>query len=1699
MANEFHPVVLSADTANLQESGLSSISRAITEGAPAAAASGLLSIWNTFQPAEDEVNTSRFLRDIDSSIGDYYDTHKEAVDMVGFVGTAFLPGLAGIKALKMARSGNALGPVSRALNIFPTKKAQYLEQAMQEIGRTGGAIPKLGTAARMKNVGWEAADQALQGLAFESAVALTMSDSPIFDESTAGDFAWNMTLGTVLSGVIGGPLASIGARGILKTVQADVEAAKRTTDVVFDFSKLGLMPGTSTLLFAENIAKLPDQFVNLKFKYKYDGVTRSIVLEDSASMLADTRKSAVKAGEQKLALAFNELAQGNELVGQSYLGLIKDRLITAREAGKTIDEQIELVTGYLNSVRAINPINVDKAIISGKKFYVNIEPENILDEFSLQRVPGKTGKSAYQLAAGVTSKTLKRQSFESTGFPTLKAAWRSGQVDADVLIMPNGRAAINPNSKQVVRIFEDINKVDMYVNLRTGVVSPETVVHFADTIQPGRLFSTVDSIGFGNKVYRQAATATTDLGRSAIEGSARWAWAAKFGANDLLKVTGGTVDSLDLPMLGRLLELQKEVGSDKLSKFFIKHEDELLSVQDFLDSGVTLQAKKYEVLQRELAKGEHYDISHISAHLNAPEDFIEEAIQRNFAPARTGEVLKPDYRVADALAPKSVQVTWDFKEAAAKSGLDPLELYNQNFGPAFLASKELSRFYNQEVREMIGKTAGNAVLGKYAKNFPDAPKNLSATTTQEGAGAQLAGASNANYGDTSGLYAQETGKQVAITTQAINDAEVLAMSPAINGIKGNKAAAVELGVLTNALRKSKYRYQLDPDGTQRVVSVDVARLAEKESITIDEAVELLAQDGKVGHILDVENAEVMDFWKIHAQINGARQEKFTTLHNASGLATTGVNTNVIFVPPVNTVKYPYHAFVTTKKQIGIASDVTMITAKDEASLRKLIEEIDSAKYDVHFKKDSELYHKAKGDYDYQLTVHESTINSDLARTGRLADMFPETTAQGVLTDYLEFHSKQTDRLIRTAVQVKDRQFFGELQFLSDNYRRVSESTATGFTTMLKKKVADPFGDYIKTALNVSKQQEFPLLDSLNEFIDKVGVSFGKQFDLAHEMAVLKKNVVDPITGKEMTPWAYADQVSKNAGLGMPYGTGTNNPLVNSYIEANKSFPRNVIRESFQKANMLLANFVLRLDFANSIINTISTAVMVGTEMQSIRSLVANDSKLAGALNELRTLAVPGQSVRVPSTTKLLGNAVNNFFGAEKTQLLTRYKDIGAIKTVLSTYHDILDDLAFNSVLNPVKWTDKVNASVEKMATYTGNNFSEEFTRFVTADVMRQLTDPIVAAGKLSVKDQNAYMNVFVNRVQGNYVTSQRPVIFQGTTGAAVSLFQTYAFNVLQQLHRHIQGRDAKTLATFAGLQSTVFGLNGLPFFDAVNSHLIGSQISGNTYHGDAYSVLPAFNKELGDWMLYGTASAFPLFTGTSPALYSRGDINPRHLSVIPIVPTDVPAVQASLKLIKAITETGKNIVGGADITDSLLNGLEHQGISRPLAGFAQLLAGRSTTGSGALISASNDLAVTNRFAAVSDRFLSIEGVSRLAGARPMDEAVALNNIYRNKAYDALDKRRLESLGRTVKTALRNNEAPDEDMLNSFMAKYAAAGGRQENFSAAMQRWQRDASTSVINRTATTLGKNSSRRMQEIMGGYVAPDFTTPPATQGDTQ
>lgn len=1710
---QYHPVVLASDTTDYQAGTMSRITDALAKGLPAAAASGALSIVNTGldyfnkTPYNIEDSIRRFGG---NSMGDYYAENKEAIDIVGFVGASLVPGSLGIKGLQMARSGNMLGNTSKFLAIPATRRNEYMQKALQEVAADGGVVKSILSSNRRSQLLWETADQAMTAAAFELGVVAAMHDSPIFDDASLTDFGWNMALGIGLGAGIGVPLATLASKGILNAAAKDIQLQMRQADVVSDLQKLGMAPGTDALLMAESILNLPKQFDNLNFKYKVtqlDGTrtTETIELQTGATITA-ARNKAERLGTETLALKFNTIAQNNEVVGQSFFEALQRGVSAAKETGMGPDEILQRVHGYLNNLQSARPVDLDRYALEQRKFYIIIRPEGLpkdkrtlSDMFSLTRQRGKTGtettsKQAYYLAEGVTDDQINVVDFMQTGAKRVKDVFKSDPT-ADAVMLPDGTLRINPESTNILRLREKATNVKMLMDLEELSLSADTILAFGDTVTKGGVKSVIDSIYVGNRAYKQEASRVVDLVSSPLEAGARYAWASNLSATQLKTVLRAGLNTSDLPVLDRVVELMADgtLSPEFLRTINIVDNGVTKKFDDFVDLRQVPAMQRIQVLQEQLEaigqSGGRSDIPNthaIAQHLNTDRRWVEDVIERGYTQPRP-DMPGTIYSTKQALLPKTIQLEWNFSAVStARRGqnqgvyLLPEEAYNMNMGPNHLVTKELTRHYQLEIARKINISAADSAAGADANLIPHtsefmgmgnkftSKEKLSQSTTAQGAGATLFGAANAGYGDKAKLFVQELGKNVALLSQKWRDATIESLSSYVNALRESPRASAELGILTTALRKSEFRYVFDDPVlggvSTRIVSEAAVKLAKELNNDMEAALAQLAGRNRSPHSFEIESREVRDFLRASVARNETRLDKFTTLYNAAGLVKHRPMTGVVYAPPINTVKYPYHAFVKTKEKIGLTSDVSMITARSEEQLRTLAGKV-SDDYDVFFKANTDNYFKAKGEYDYQNTLNEPLVNSDLARRGVLADFFPETRLENIMEDWLGWHAKQEEKLVRNIAQTKNREFFSELELLSQQYRLESESLTRGIGSLFKAKVADPFGDYLKTALNISKQQEFPLMDSLNDFIDKVGIKAGEALNTAFAQA-----------HNNMISWEDANSIIRRYGLPELYRD------VDTYITANERVPKNIIREFFRKANMALATTTLRLDMFNSLVNVISTPIMIGTEMASIKGMIANNPQLVGKLSELTSIQVPGQAMRVPSTTKLIADSVKNYFGANKDALITRYKDIGAVKEISQIFHEMLDDLAYRPNIAPRQWVENANAGIERAAKLMLNNFSEDFSRFIAADVMRQLSDPVVSAGKMSVKEQNAYISSFVNRTQGNYVTSQRPIIFQGTTGAAVSLFQTYAFNVLQQLFRHAEAGDKKTLAIFAGLQGSIFGLNGLPFFDATNTYLLGSWLANNPQHKDVYSVLPSFNKELGDWMLYGTASAFPLFSGSFPALFSRGDINPRHVTILPTNIVDVPAVSASIKLVGQLAEFGKNVLGGADLSNAMLSALEHQGWNRPLAGFAQVLAGRSTTSTGSLISAANELETTSMLAAMTDRVVNYGGITRVLGARPMNEAVALQALYREKRYEAMDKARIERLGEVVKSKLYDNQAPTDEEYEDFMLRYARSGGRIETFNQAYLRWTRDANESVVNQMLRKNENPFSQKLFQIMGG-----------------
>jgi hypothetical protein len=271
-------------------------------------------------------------------------------------------------------------------------------------------------------------------------------------------------------------------------------------------------------------------------------------------------------------------------------------------------------------------------------------------------------------------------------------------------------------------------------------------------------------------------------------------------------------------------------------------------------------------------------------------------------------------------------------------------------------------------------------------------------------------------------------------------------------------------------------------------------------------------------------------------------------------------------------------------------------------------------------------------------------------------------------------------------------------------------------------------------------------------------------------------------------------------------------------------------------------------------------------------------------------------------------------------------------------------------------------------------------------------------------------------------------------------------------------------------------MQGIPGFQAINTHIVGNA-SNNPEHKDFYSQVPVlFDKKIGDFLLYGSVSNF-LSTG----LYSRGDINPRQISILPINPLDFPAISAGIRFAGNLVDMAVRMKDGGRFSDTLLQGLEHNGLSRPLSGIAQVVNGYTTTSKGSLISAAND-------------WDGITTASRVLGARPLDEAIALDALYRKTAYTAKDTARIQQLGEAVKTTLVGNQAPSSQQMENFSAHYAANGGRIEHFGQKMIEWTKDANQSVANAVYRSIRSPLNQNMMKIMGGDMLPDYSRVPPT-----
>lgn len=1541
--------------------------------------SGYNSLYNTAATVGNwlgadiaERDTQRYISALDSDLGQYYRYNQESADLIGFVGTALIPGFGGIKAFNLGQSalktaintGQIGGNMSKGLGILIPNTERYVSLAAKEMNSSvaAGKLLNANTTKALASGVWQ---NTLEAAAAETVIQATMFRSPILDNQDVGDILTNIAIGGAFGGVVGGAFSAAKIRGQLKTAQA-IETAER--------APFTTRPGFVTAMSPdEKIISLAYDSEATAFPKQFTAADGSIVSNNYAvnKQLYDT----------KVAKNYNEIRTNIQ-------GMSDDPIL-----GNMVANMSTPITGEFG--------------------YAQKYLENFLGSVAITR-------------ASHTTKV---------------------ELTALKQLAKNEVPDVLPDSRYLKLVGENAGRV----------IDQEPILLSLGDRHAGReaVRSAVKGYGFKLKDSWDAATLTGQKGY--LEAEARYIWASDFldkipegqliNANDIpllerayadgnlsIKITKGEGPDLEViipqtkQQLYELIKTQKvNLANDLLERFSLKGDVPV-------EQGTAFAAKIVNTKQAYLEGFPSVnEIDDLFANQADYAEYLKGLSDRGLSTdlTKAGEAINPWY------LPKYAKVVYDTKRGDT----------SQHVADAIVGFKENQAIFEQDAKNVVAK-----ILGPISESLPDIRDTALVNADRVGGGPGLVSAENSNYGTIGSMMAW-----IGSITRGAKEAARSLLGKNLEGalvrLAGKQEAAIEFeGINQKVTRSGKLWVHYSEDGFDYLVD----KKAYATLVSEDDAVARTIADLGEDELIAITNRETRDAVLTHIGESGKRTNSYSEIRAAQGLESR--HDPMVFRPIRPDLKqYPHFAFVTDPRVTG-SGHVTMIHAASEKELAALIDRV-PPQYRVRTKAETEEFYKARSEYEYSRTLNENYINSDLANNGVFSNFFPKSDPTKIVDDILQQHYRESDVLIQETVRLRYEAIFNQLEDMGKRTSLADTSRFASRSEIIEKTTDNPYFNYIKTALDISKAPENRLVYGFNKLLDE---------SVSRAVGSIRNTFFNQVKTAE-------DLEKINAQLD-EFGIRPAYYDASLQALANHSAPRGELTKFVRRANSLLSLFTLGLDPLNALNNAIGSNILRMTELKHLTKAIAQgNGKIAGELADIAKVALPGSGDEIFAPTKLVARAIANYWKDDGT-LAALYKSEGIIKSRDDQLRLLVDDFTLKGTESVSDLNDKIGTALgrtkeflQKGERLTLNAQAEEFNRFISANVMDQISEVGIRNGVMTPAEAKAYRNTFVNRVEGNILASQRPLIFQGPIGQAISLFQSYQFNLLQQLFRYVAEGSKKDLAMLAGLQSTLYGIQSLPAFQFVNTHIIG-QLSGNKEHRDAYdAVYGIAGKTAGNFFLYGLPSNF-----LQTNIYSRGDINPRHLTILPTSLQEIPIVGGWGKFILNAKDTFSKIGGGANVWESILQGIEHNGISRPLAGLAQTLQG---VPSGTVYSTSNQGSIL-----YSNDLFHLATLSRLAGGRPIDEAVTNDALFRVKAYESARRSQMSSLAEKVKTTLISGSEGTPAQVEAFAARYAELGGKQGNFNRWMMSLYKSANVPQSETLANSLRSPFSYKMQLLMGG-----------------
>ena len=726
--------------------------------------------------------------------------------------------------------------------------------------------------------------------------------------------------------------------------------------------------------------------------------------------------------------------------------------------------------------------------------------------------------------------------------------------------------------------------------------------------------------------------------------------------------------------------------------------------------------------------------------------------------------------------------------------------------------------------------------------------------------------------------------------------------------------------------------------------------------------------------------------------------------------------------PYEAVEDKYIAFQVSKKD---PNELFIITADSEKGLKAEIQAKRAdpgitADYDVVTREEVGVWSDI---LDYATLNPLKQADSAMKKSG-IAVQAPRPDASGI-DDLMGQMQSTLWRHNRQLVKQAAPEVFQKLENADYLANQAQLSSAGKLSQRIQNKTSVAKLAY-STMLNTSLLPDNPRLLAFN---DMTTISINQALNKVNEVTASIREL-DP-TGAYADAYQKLGEEAAAKNIPMPW------PHVEDYLNAKGlNRKKDIAQNSVARVNGFAATMNLRLfELSHSILTVLSTPVI-----------------LAGQLSEAKypmraMMDVAGEAFQqTPKYKRVIQDAKNR----------------GYVKSMVSEATDMMANLTTkDGIFNNPKFNEAVKLFSKPSDWAEG--VTREYTYYMGYTLAEKsgVTDPALL--------RSAAHN-FTIRAMGNYTSRQRPVLFQGTLGSIIGLYQTFMVTMGQNMYRYVEGADKKAIMALMGAQAGMFGLESLPGYQPFN-RLLGAHF-GSENNDITSTVYEAFgsddgnSRSMAEFMLYGAPSA--LFQA---GLYTRGELQPRTpfrldeggVGMMPAGADNVvQAFNTAFDMVGNVASSIKNDGSAGDWGHAALQSFAAQSVWRPGARLAELAMGQSYDRKGEQISGPKDV--------IGDGWPMI---TRVLASRPLKEQALRNLKFNAGYYNSVDRGIKQKVSRQIRRAASRGDMIGGQEYESLLGQYLDNGGSSTGWKSIVKTSYSEASSTFAQRMAKFHKKNES--------------------------